>query len=1326
MKINNTLHYHTPCSSVLLSFNISMFANVKYVRGLMRRLFFSELGLQEGLMAPLPKNWKPCKTKDTEDIYYFNFSTGESTWDHPCDGYYKRLYEEEKKKKETMKKESNDMQRTEAKKTVEKLTGKADRKKKKKEQKDSVQNSSDSLGSIQSKSASSLTKKPLPDIRPKLSSLEPSLGSTSKTSLGGSASSLSMNRQSVESTTSVRSDVSSSFDDNPNASISSSTNSRHVSKLKNVVSFSEGEGSLKHDQDRPYSAPSGIKSSMESESKSDAREPSCFDAKGEHLDNQHDEYESHMRDLKRSFQEEINKMNNKHSEMLTNLELNFQKEINEHNEKVKQRRSTLHLELEKVEEEHKEREKRYRVKLEDIIRAEEDLQRREDVHEEKKNDHQDELRSKEAMITSLKATISSLEEDSSRQKDRHAASLKEVTELKAIEGNLRIQLRELKDEVEEMNTENKRLIAQVSAHHQHESSNPSSSEELLRNRLDAEKAISEASNKQIKEIENKLDKITSENERALSSVREEKAQLQVRLEAEISTLKASNNSKGAEIEAGLAKINRLTLELNNAQQDLEKSKSTIKELRNHHVENLPASSSTDQVKVLQEEVELLKKENSSLLSNHHTLKVQEGEKLKILEEEKANVIKLLEIEKEGRKVVDINEKEYKDKIEDLLAQLTQKNERLTSLQEKHEEMVAAGSSTENSLMTLSMENSRSLVEINELKEQLRIKDEMVVTKDALLKELRFQVSTQSASSNEDGDIKEMLEVKLNAANEKVVELSTELSKLRGTISVKVREVEDLKNERAVLESKNYDMEKEIVVLRASESALRSKLDTTEQTIQSLEMTRKLNDNASTTQTDTINQIHDKYSSEIVALTKELESLKMEKGFMSNNLEVIHSKYALVETERSSLQAENNTLRSKTAGYLNEISNLKKSLNTTKTESQDVPHQVAIAGAVIPPVAPESVGSHTLITKVAGHEEEILNLKRHKLSIENALARQQNSVDLLSSKLAETEHLIQNISKQREMPKTSDFNKESPYFVNAESDLKYVDQHDLGGDSDIRDTSRANEVLDDFFQHEYFTDRRSNKVYKNGQELLMKIERENRFIENAIKALAKDKDYIRSVQTQLEKRRDEWKRLKRDSQGSASRQMMLKTSEILNKQTQEVNNLVRESKRFKLWIIARKKKVEELEDIFYSEKVKNGDNDDKDDAPNTVDTDKSLGIIRKLDEELENYYSKLRLDMGVMPSQDYLDTDMDGLRPRRFSSWQAQIMSSCNKENERIINRSRIPRSSSVFMNNLDSARIDVENIVVARSNMNQHYLQHANWLDKMRQEMTFPIGESAL
>lgn len=43
---------------------------------------------REGLKAPLPKNWKPCRCKNSDDIYYFNFRTGESTWEHPCDVKY--------------------------------------------------------------------------------------------------------------------------------------------------------------------------------------------------------------------------------------------------------------------------------------------------------------------------------------------------------------------------------------------------------------------------------------------------------------------------------------------------------------------------------------------------------------------------------------------------------------------------------------------------------------------------------------------------------------------------------------------------------------------------------------------------------------------------------------------------------------------------------------------------------------------------------------------------------------------------------------------------------------------------------------------------------------------------------------------------------------------------------------------------------------------------------------------------------------------------------------------------------------------------------------
>ncbi|TPX32185.1 hypothetical protein SmJEL517_g04616 [Synchytrium microbalum] len=53
---------------------------------------------RESLKAPLPPNWKPCSTDDNT-VYYFNFTTGESLWDHPCDEHYRKLYETEKNKK---------------------------------------------------------------------------------------------------------------------------------------------------------------------------------------------------------------------------------------------------------------------------------------------------------------------------------------------------------------------------------------------------------------------------------------------------------------------------------------------------------------------------------------------------------------------------------------------------------------------------------------------------------------------------------------------------------------------------------------------------------------------------------------------------------------------------------------------------------------------------------------------------------------------------------------------------------------------------------------------------------------------------------------------------------------------------------------------------------------------------------------------------------------------------------------------------------------------------------------------------------------------------
>merc|ERR1711971_358003 len=48
----------------------------------------------EGVAAPVPPPWKTCHNLDSEDedeIFYFNFETAESVWDHPCDDGYRQL-----------------------------------------------------------------------------------------------------------------------------------------------------------------------------------------------------------------------------------------------------------------------------------------------------------------------------------------------------------------------------------------------------------------------------------------------------------------------------------------------------------------------------------------------------------------------------------------------------------------------------------------------------------------------------------------------------------------------------------------------------------------------------------------------------------------------------------------------------------------------------------------------------------------------------------------------------------------------------------------------------------------------------------------------------------------------------------------------------------------------------------------------------------------------------------------------------------------------------------------------------------------------------------
>ncbi|XP_071497412.1 uncharacterized protein [Diadema antillarum] len=57
---------------------------------------------REGISAPLPADWKPCQDTSGGDIYYFNFTSGESTWDHPCDEFYRKMVQEQREKNKAL------------------------------------------------------------------------------------------------------------------------------------------------------------------------------------------------------------------------------------------------------------------------------------------------------------------------------------------------------------------------------------------------------------------------------------------------------------------------------------------------------------------------------------------------------------------------------------------------------------------------------------------------------------------------------------------------------------------------------------------------------------------------------------------------------------------------------------------------------------------------------------------------------------------------------------------------------------------------------------------------------------------------------------------------------------------------------------------------------------------------------------------------------------------------------------------------------------------------------------------------------------------------
>ncbi|CBJ31987.1 conserved unknown protein [Ectocarpus siliculosus] len=51
---------------------------------------------EESLLAPLPEGWLQLKDEQSGHPYYYNQASGDSSWEHPRDSFYKEIYRQKK------------------------------------------------------------------------------------------------------------------------------------------------------------------------------------------------------------------------------------------------------------------------------------------------------------------------------------------------------------------------------------------------------------------------------------------------------------------------------------------------------------------------------------------------------------------------------------------------------------------------------------------------------------------------------------------------------------------------------------------------------------------------------------------------------------------------------------------------------------------------------------------------------------------------------------------------------------------------------------------------------------------------------------------------------------------------------------------------------------------------------------------------------------------------------------------------------------------------------------------------------------------------------
>lgn len=1261
---------------------------------------------KEGLMAPLPKNWKPCKTKQTEDIYYFNFATGESTWDHPCDGYYKRLFEEAKKKKEMAMKESSDQNRTQAKADVEKLTGKSEKRKRKKTDKDSLASSLGQKSATGSAASNPLgkaplapiggtlkaEKKPLPGIaglgslpEPKRSQSPPKtivadnlrksevslLTSSFDSSSGGSGAKAESDRaHAVDSIPNIAHVTSRSDNDARSLSGASATStgtkrSKISSRLAAVVSDS-GENQLPSPMKEANNAikTGPIDISTKAESKEDLADKVV---KQQHKDAPPLSAVSAVSTVPVP-------STLPHDSEAKSLISATNLEFEDYKSRTSTEIASLTTALRKAEDalHHKKTQcDRLSGELTEIERS---------LSREKQNQSMAE-QTESALLRQARdakdqlSTVQSRSESLQKENDEYRIKIKELTatrssdEAEAVVGEetiaalkeqIKVQEASIQRSVDLQNSMREELANQSSFYEAKIRSTMKTSadatEDLARLQLKLEKAVtdSEKSNKYVKENMGKL----------YEDAQKEVADLKLQIKKEKDAVFAAESVRD---EAHSA-IGGLKVELTTSKYDLERSEQMVKTWETDAKEKeKKLAASRSKILELEEEKQKFDLENKALQTRIRQQEVSSGEDL----QSKSNV----EVEKARL---------AKDKT-DLESQLTEQKDESASLRRRLKDALASNT------LPSSSETSGGNTDVDG-------REEEVSKLQAKYSDLESSLRHITREKNEASQRCALLEEQLTLSKTEVAANKEMLTKLQATRD-------------SALESMTEEMQKSISALegelsQAMKASVSSKSDKELLQIKVDSLTREVESSALQ---------HKKLTDELHHLSKEI----MEKDSRIREQDISIRDATLSDDMRGrtvqNLEQENASHRSTIARQQEEITRLHTALSEASITRSAPP---------VAPVAP-LVAPH--VESAAVHQQSALS-SQGMMDLGVLMGQQQANTALLENRLKEADTLLTKIHSTVDQRSSVEINpapssSAKTHARGSEGDLKKATEIlqalNIGKEESEDEHSEKSKLLQEMLTE--FAKRRqpmtSNTSVMNLSRWTELLTKEIKFVTEARKAVRDEKVAIKWEQQLLLNRREIWKKQKHTRSGGSMH--------ILNQQTSQLNEAVERVRKTTAWLNSRENKLQSFQALLRS--ATQGDLSvllQIEVLAKEMDTDTlDIGLVHPFGVSLAAaqvpQFGQNDLEVDIMPK--YLSDN--GARVA-YSHFPPELRAETNtylaaQENRRPTSLNAAPMSSvataDVNPKSLHPVKSGVvNNAARERADGESAYGAHANWLDSIR------------